>query len=78
MNKHGAIGVRAYDSDEVTICASADPGAGYHTLCGNSLNDSEFVEAPIADKARINCVGCKHVWNAARAFKATDFTIGNQ
>lgn len=72
-NKHGAVGVRSLDTGEVTICAEGGT-AGYHTLCGTSLNDAEFEEAEIASNARINCPRCKELWNTARLLKAKDFT----
>lgn len=73
-NKHGAVGVRSTDSGEVRICASADAGAGYGTLCCTSLNDDCFDEVEIPDNARINCPMCKSTWQLSRTFKAVDFT----
>jgi hypothetical protein len=74
-NKHDAVGVRDTEGS-VSICASADPGGGYHTLCGRSLSDDQFVEVEIADGARINCSSCKCIWREAKRFKASDFTRG--
>lgn len=72
-NKHGAIGVRGVDDGRITVCASADPGANYHTLCGNSLDDDMMEEVPIASNARITCCACRRVWEEAKRFKSSDF-----
>ncbi len=72
-NKHGAIGVKSLDSGEITICARANIPAGYHTLCGNSVDDDLMSEVEISDRARVNCANCKNVWLEAGKFKAGDF-----
>jgi hypothetical protein len=68
-----AVGARDLSGD-VDWHASCDPGAGYHTLCGTSLNDTEFepVDPPAGQK--ITCIACKRVWLTAKTFRANDFT----
>lgn len=73
MNKHNAIGVRDTETGDTTVCASADVGAGYSTLCGNSLNDDTMEACEISDRARITCCRCRMVWEEARRFKLSDF-----
>lgn len=77
-NKHGAIGVIDVESGRLTVCASADPGGAYHTLCGISLNDDQFEPYGIADETLINCKDCRAIWDICRTFNRRDFTRGKR
>ena len=72
MNKHNAVGVKVADTGEITICARGYV-ACFHTLCGNSLNDGDMIEVPIAVNAKIDCVRCREIWRIATSFKASAF-----
>lgn len=72
MSKHGAVGVRHVESGKVTICAAGGI-AGYHTLCGTSLDDAEFERAPIAVNAKVECPQCFAIWQLAHTFKRNNF-----
>lgn len=75
-NKHKAIGVLEVHSGEITIHASAELCGNYHTLCGLSLDDSEFTPHPIAVNARIECKSCYENWKEAKKFRASNFIKG--
>ena len=73
MNKHGAVGVKNISTGEVTYCAEGDVGAGYGTLCGNSLADDLLAQVQPPPRQRIDCPMCKSTWELARRFKTDDF-----
>lgn len=67
------VGVREAETGKVRVCAKADMPGNYHTLCGCSLDDDMFVEAPTRLK-KVTCEGCFAVWREAQLFKRSDFT----
>lgn len=65
--------VAARDEDGDVIVHEAGHVAGYHTLCGLSLDDDTFQVAEARRGARINCSQCHEVWKEARGLRADDF-----
>lgn len=47
--------------------------AGYHTLCGLSLNDDYDQIEPENSKQKITCKQCLETFLEARRFRITDF-----
>ncbi len=47
--------------------------AGYHTLCGISLNDDAFVEVEITGKDKITCASCFRVYVSTKYLRLEDF-----
>lgn len=70
------VGSISNETDEV-IYHEAGGTAGYHTLCGLSLDDDLFraVEEDIPRRQRITCRQCFSVWQEARSLRATDFEL---
>ena len=66
------IGSIDADSRERIVHQAAGQ-AGYHTLCGISLNDDQFKSFRPKAVARINCVHCHALWLAAMRLCDDDF-----
>lgn len=68
-----AIGSVDVDSKE-RIVHQACGIAGYHTLCGISLNDDMFESFKPKAGAKINCVMCHAIWEESKRLCYDDFS----
>lgn len=71
--------VAAIDDSGAEVVVHAAAGwAGYHTLCGLSLNDDMAHEADMPSRGKINCASCWNVYTEARKLRASDFTAATR